>query len=91
MLASMKLTKEGWAIVDRDTHMGRWVEEHGRLDFDQAALRCYLPLFRQGDVLLNVGANIGCYAKAFVGKASRIICIEPNGEALECLRHNLAR
>ena len=30
----MKLTKEGWAIVDRDTHMGRWVEEHGRLDFD---------------------------------------------------------
>lgn len=89
MVPSMKLTKEGWAIVDRDTHMGRWVEEHGRLDFDQAALRCYLPLFRQGDVLLNVGANIGCYAKAFVGKASRIICLEPNDEALECLRHNL--
>ena len=42
-------------------------------------------------MLLNVGANIGCYAKAFVGKASRIICIEPNGEALECLRHNLGR
>jgi len=87
----MKVTKEGWAIVGRDTHMGRWVEEHGRLDFDQSALGRYLPLFRQGDVLLNVGANIGCYAKAFVGKASRIICLEPNKEALECLTYNLAR
>lgn len=87
----MRITKEGWGIVDRDTHMGRWVEEHGRLDFDLSALRCYLPLFREGDVLLNVGANIGCYAKAFVGKAGRIICLEPNAEALECLRHNLSR
>jgi FkbM family methyltransferase len=85
----MKITKEGWAIVGRDTHMGRWVEEHGRLDFDQSAISCYLPLFRKGDVLLNIGANIGCYAKAFVGKAGQIVCLEPNKEALDCLTHNL--
>lgn len=86
----MRLTKQGWAIVDRDSHLGRWVEQVGRLDFDQSALGCYQHLFRKGDVLLNVGANIGCYARAFVGRASQVVCMEPNEEALECLRHNLA-
>lgn len=86
----MRITKQGWAIVDRDTHLGRWVDQAGRLDFDQSALGCYQHLFRKGDVLLNVGANIGCYASAFVDRASQVICMEPNAEALECLRHNLA-
>jgi len=86
----MRHTKQGWAIVDRDTHLGRWVEQVGRLDFDQSALGCYQHLFRKGDVLLNVGANIGCYASAFVDRASQVICMEPNAEALECLRHNMA-
>jgi len=87
----MKITKEGFAIVERDTHIGKWVEQYGRLDFDQNALPRYLPFFKQGDVLLNIGANIGAYAYAFKDKASEIHCFEPNQEAFDCLVHNLGK
>jgi len=37
----MFITRENFAIVQRDTHMGKWVRDHGRLDFDRSALNCY--------------------------------------------------
>lgn len=86
----MKITNEGFAIVERDTHLGKWVIEHKRLDFDQNALPTYLKYFHNNGVLLNVGANIGCYAFAFVKQAKKIVCLEPNPEAFECLVHNLS-
>ena len=87
----MKITKEGVAVVERDSHLGKWVQEWGRLDFDQHALKTYLNYFKDGGVMLNVGANIGCYAKAFVDKAKKVICFEPNKEAHECLVYNLGK
>jgi FkbM family methyltransferase len=84
----MKITAEGWAIVERDTHMGKWVEEHRRLDFDQNALPQMLPYIKPGGVAIDAGANIGCYAAGFIKVASRVICFEPNPEAYECLLHN---
>ena len=86
----MILTDENFAIVERDTHIGKWVMESKRLDFDQNALPTYLKYFNKNDVLLNVGANIGCYAYAFIDKAKEIVCIEPNDEAFECLQFNLS-
>ena len=35
---SIKITKENFAVIRRDTHMGKWVTEHKRLDFDQNQL-----------------------------------------------------
>lgn len=87
----MKITKQGFAIVERDTHLGKWVGEAGRLDFDQSALNSYMKYFKEGGVLLNIGANIGCYAYAFVNKARKIICFEPNKEAFDCLEYNLSK
>ena len=85
----MKITNEGYAIVERDTHLGKWVEEHGRLDFDTSALNSYKHFFKNDGVLLNIGSNIGCYAISFVDSAKEILCFEPNIEAFECLHHNL--
>jgi len=87
----MKITKDGFAIVERDTHLGKWVEETSRLDFDQSALNSYKKYFKEGGILLNIGANIGCYACAFVDVASEVICFEPNSEAYECLEYNLSK
>lgn len=87
----IKITKENFAVIRRDTHMGKWVTEHKRLDFDQNQLPRYTKYFKEGDVLVNVGANIGCYAKAFVDKASKIICFEPHEEAFTCLKYNLEK
>jgi len=87
----MKITNEGFAIVERDTHIGKWVEENRRLDFDQNALPVILPHFKKDGTIINVGANIGAYAYAFRYLANEIICFEPNPEAYECLVHNLSR
>jgi FkbM family methyltransferase len=85
----MKITAEGWAIVERDSHLGRWVEEHKRLDFDQNALPQMLPYIKPGSIVLDIGANIGCYAYAFAKIAKEVHCIEPNIEAFTCLKHNM--
>jgi FkbM family methyltransferase len=86
----MKITNEGWAIVERDTHIGRWVQEHKRLDFDQNALPQMLPYIKPGGIVLDIGANIGCYAYAFGQIAHEVYCFEPNLEAFECLKINLS-
>ena len=81
----------GIAIIERDTHLSKWVVEHNRLDFDQNALPTYLPYFPFYGTLINIGANIGCYAYAFKDIARYIHCFEPNKEAFECLEYNLAK
>jgi len=88
---TIKITKENFAVIRRDTHIGKWATEHKRLDFDQYQLSRYIKYFKEGDVLVNIGANIGCYAKAFVDKASKIICFEPHEEAFTCLKYNLEK
>lgn len=85
----MKITNEGWAIVERDTHLGKWVEEHRRLDFDQNALPQMLPYIDPKKDVFDLGANIGCYAYAFSKVANKVVCFEPNKESAKCLRYNL--
>lgn len=87
----MKITNEGWAIIERDTHLGKWVEEHKRLDFDQNALPQMLPYIKPDSIVLDIGANIGCYAYAFSKIAKEVICFEPNKEAFDCLRYNIGK
>ena len=91
----MKIVNEGtdnsFAIIERDTHMSKWAQQHNRLDFDKNSLPKYIELFTDGGVFVNVGANIGCYAKPFVRKASKVICFEPHPEAFECLQYNLGK
>lgn len=86
----MKITEEGWATIEGDTHIGKWVEESRRLDFDQNALPQMLPYIK-GGIVLDIGANIGCYAAAFLKVAHKVICFEPNDEAFECLCYNLQK
>lgn len=84
------ITNEGFAVIKRDTHIKEWVIENKKLDFDNNALPAYEHLFK-GGTLLNVGANIGCYAFPFIDKAEKIICFEPNPEAFFCLKYNIGK
>lgn len=46
---------------------------------------------RTGDVVLDVGANIGMFTRhALARGASKVVAIEPNPELVECLRRNFA-
>lgn len=88
----IRQTKEGWWIIDGDTHLSKWVEESGRLDHDQNVLPLLYRYVRPRDTVIDIGANIGTMAKAFadwVGSKGHLYCFEPQNEAHECLVKNV--
>lgn len=88
----MKITREGFAIIETDTHIGKWVEESGRLDHDQNMLPFILPLLKIGDIIIDAGANIGSHTIAYaraVGETGKVLAFEPNPRAYECLLYNM--
>lgn len=84
----MKITKQNIAIIERDTHISKWVEESGRLDHDQNALPKILSHINQGDVIFDIGAYIGDHTIAYSRKG-QVHAFEPNVEAFECLKYNM--
>jgi FkbM family methyltransferase len=48
--------------------------------------RFYSPLIRSGDVVFDVGANIGVYTELFSRLGATVVAIEPNLECCEKLR-----
>lgn len=84
----MKLTNEGIAVLERDTHISKWVEEHRRLDFDYNMLPRILPHIRKGSVIIDVGAYIGDTTEGLRSKGV-VHAFEPNPESFECLKYNM--
>lgn len=90
----MKITKEGIAVIEGDTHISKWVEETGRLDHDQNTLPRILKFIKPGDTVIDCGAFIGDHTIAYsekVGGFGYVIGIESNPEAYECLKYNLSK
>lgn len=84
-------TKQGIWVLDEDTHISRWVEQHGRLACDGQSLPEILKLIRPGDIVVDVGAFIGDHTQSYlerVGNGGHVYAFEPNPPAFECLRRN---
>lgn len=82
------------AILEHDSHLSKWVKDSKRLDFDQNALPVVLPFIKEGDIVLDAGANIGCYSYAFlekIGEKGFLYAFEPANESFECLEYNLGK
>lgn len=89
----MKITKEGIAILEYDTHISKWVEESGRLDHDQNMLPLVLEYIKEGDVVIDCGAFIGDHTIAYLNKVGPhgfVFAIEPNPQAYKCLTYNVS-
>ena len=84
----MKLTKEGIAVIENDTHISKWIEQHGRLDFDHNMLPQILPHIKERAVILDIGAYIGDTTEALRTKGI-VHAFEPNPQAYECLVYNM--
>lgn len=87
----MKITPEGIAVLEHDTHLSRWVEEHKRLDCDQNIQRI-CALFQPGQTVVDVGAALGDHTIAYarrVGPSGYVFAFESNPLQLECLRYNM--
>lgn len=86
----IKQTKEGFWVIERDTHFTKWVEEAKKLDHDDYVLNIIKPHLGDG-AILDIGANIGTHTYAYskIIDPSKIIAIEPNSECCECLKRNV--
>jgi len=61
-----------------DTNIGHWMKQHGSMN----PLQSYemQSLLQQGDVVIDVGANLGCYAVPLaerVGPTGKVLAFEP--------------
>jgi len=86
----LKQTKEGFWVIQEDTHFGKWVEETQRLDHDRHVLNIIEPYLGCG-IVLDIGANIGTHSYAYskLINPKKVIAIEPNLECVECLKKNI--
>lgn len=87
----MTLTEQGHAIVEWDTHIGKWVQESGRLDHDAGIGDLIVPLLQSHFYVVDGGANIGTHTIRYAAAvpAGNVYAFEPNPEAFICLKHNL--
>jgi len=88
----MKLTSFNVAVVEGDTHLSKWIMEHGRLDIAEGFLSLFRRFIPDGGTVVDIGACLGdhtaTYSK-FVGPRGEVHAFEPNPVALECLEHNM--
>lgn len=88
----MKILPNNIAIIESDTHISKWVQEHGTLAIAEPMLRAFRHLIPIGGTVLDIGANIGDHTATlsdYVGRNGMVHCFEPNPEAYECLVHNI--
>lgn len=87
----MKLLPNNIAVIERDSHITRWVEESGRLDHDWRFIQQFDHLIPSGGVVVDGGAYIGDHTEYYlnrVGLSGKVYAFEPNREAYQCLIHN---
>lgn len=85
-------TSDGFSIyVLRDDLIGRHIALSGK--FDRSIVQVLLNGAKPGDVLLDIGANIGYFSACFLTRVpnSRAICIEPQPVIVDLLRKNVAQ
>lgn len=61
--------------------------------YEKAELQLIKEIVKQGDVFIDLGANIGMHtlnASKLVGKNGRVICFEPFSKNFESLKKNMA-
>jgi FkbM family methyltransferase len=81
-------TSFGVWIIAEDTHISKWVQEHGRLDCDVALFDLMRGWLKGVNTVWDVGANIGDHTRFYLNEGFGVVAIEPNPEAFECLSRN---
>ena len=75
--------------VAADDHLGKVMRSTGR-PYEARLLAILTAILESGDVVLDVGANIGNHTVAFARAGAYVEAVEPNPEAAEILARNVA-
>lgn len=84
------MLSNGIAVIQGDTHASKWIEEQGKLEHDPTIEKVLMPMLKEGDTALDIGAMLGAYSHGFkraVGNGE-VFAFEPNPEAFRCLKIN---
>ena len=76
------------AVLPNDSHMSTWVEQCKSIVTDQTVPLSILPLFKEGDTVVDIGANIGAHAVQYakhVGPTGCVLAFEPYMPSFVCL------
>ena len=89
---AIRRTRHGLMMINRnDTIIGRSLDRYG--EWTEGEVDLLRPAIRQGDVVLDIGANIGTHALAFanmVGPTGAVVAFEPQPSVFNILAGNLA-
>lgn len=89
----MKITREGFAIIEGDTYLSAQIEREGRLDVQREFLEQFRKYIPVGGVVVDVGASLGdtsaTFAEMVRNSGGTVYALEPNPPVWECLQHNM--
>ena len=84
--------KYGYVIYNKnDIYIGKAIEKYG--EFSELEVELFKQLCRIGDIVVEIGANIGTHTQVFsqlVGHSGRVIAFEPQRIIFQTLCANMA-
>lgn len=84
----IKILPNGIWVLENDTHISKWVEEHNSLKCDPWLFNWLQSRIQDCKVAWDVGANIGDHTRFYLDCGMEVVAFEPNPEAFRCLYHN---
>lgn len=78
----------GQWVITHDTHLSKWAVEHGSIITDPNLFRFLKPFMERVEVVWDIGANIGDHTRQYLDWGKRVVAVEPNPLAFQCLAHN---
>ncbi|MES2367100.1 MAG: FkbM family methyltransferase [Pseudomonadota bacterium] len=79
------------AVLPKDSHFSTWIEQCKSIVHDQTVPLHILPLFKEGDTVVDIGANLGTHTVPYakhVGPNGRVLAFEPYVPSFVCLAVN---
>jgi len=84
----MKILRNDLAVLENDTHISKWVEQHNSLIHNKSLAQELKFYLRKDMTVVEIGAFIGDNTAFLKDLSKWVISFEPNPEAFECLEHN---
>lgn len=78
----------GQWILEDDTHISQWSREWGTIKCDPALFDILTALLTNVDVVWDIGAFIGDHTRFYLDLGKKVVAVEPNPLAFQCLSHN---
>lgn len=88
MTEGITVLPNGQWVITHDTHLSKWAMQHGSIVTDPNLFRFLKPFMDNVNVVWDIGANIGDHTRQYLDWGKRVIAVEPNPLAYECLVHN---